>query len=178
MRYRDHIVAIHPPAARERSRHTRPTGRRIERATSARCVATLVAVSVPRQVVDYALQRRASIADVAAGRVTPEDACDAGFYLLQAAAHHGRPTTTPCPLCRAEDLVQVSWIFGDRLGAAAGSARSAEEIERLAEAIPEFTVHVVEVCRACRWNHLVQSYVLGTGDVHGGGRRRRRTAST
>ena len=25
----------------------------------------------------------------------------------------------------------------------------------------EFSVHVVEVCRSCSWNHLVQSYVLG-----------------
>ena len=79
----------------------------------------------------------------------------------------------------------MSWIFGDRLGAAAGSARSLEEIERLAEAIPEFTVHVVEVCRACRWNHLVLSYVLGTGGdpvtgTEGTARRardRRRTAA-
>lgn len=141
-------------------------------------MATLVGVPVPRQVVDYALQRRAALADVAAGRVTVDDACDAGFYLLQAAAHHGRATTTPCPLCRRENVQQVHWIFGERLGAAAGSARSADEIDRLADAVAEFTVHVVEVCRACRWNHLVQSYVLGTGDAAGGGRRRRRTAST
>jgi len=132
-------------------------------------------VSGQRGVVDYALQRRASVADVAAGRVAHDDACDAGFYLLQAAEHHGRPTTTRCPLCRHE-LVWVSWVFGERLGSASGSARSAEEIDRLAGAIGEFTVHVVEVCRSCRWNHLVQSHVLGTGDAPG--RRRRRTAST
>ena len=27
----------------------------------------------------------------------------------------------------------------------------------------DFSVHVVEVCRTCSWNHLVLSYVLGTG---------------
>jgi hypothetical protein len=130
-----------------------------------------------RQVVDYALQRRAMLADVAAGRVSTADACDAGAYLLQAAAYHGRTTTRDCPVCHREPLVDVRWIFGERLGAAAGSARSADEISRLADAISEFTVHVVEVCRSCRWNHLVQSYVLGTDDASGGGRRRRRTAS-
>ena len=128
--------------------------------------------------VDYTLQRRASVAAVAAGRTSPTDACDAGPYLLRAAAFHGRATTTPCPLCRREPLTQVSWIFGERLGQASGSARSADEIARLADAVDEFTVHVVEVCRSCRWNHLVQSYVLGTDDASGGRRRRRRTAST
>lgn len=144
---------------------------------SAGVVATLVGVSGPRRIVDYGLQRRVLLADVAAGRVPEADACDAGVYLLQAAAYHGRPQTAKCPLCHKEPLVQVSWIFGDRLGQAAGSARSAEEIERLAASVREFTVHVVEVCRSCRWNHLVQSYVLGTDDASPG-RGRRRTATT
>src|ERR1700759_1746516 len=52
-------------------------------------VATLDAVPGPRQIVDYALQRRVLLADVAAGRVPEADACDAGVYLLQAAAYHG-----------------------------------------------------------------------------------------
>jgi hypothetical protein len=140
-------------------------------------MATLDDVPGVRQVVDYALQRRAALADVAAGRTATADACDAGVYLLQAASYHGRPTTRPCPLCHRDPLVEVLWIFGERLGSAAGSARSADEIHRLADAVSEFTVHVVEVCRSCRWNHLVQSYVLGTDDASGGGRRRRRTAS-
>ncbi|HET9254559.1 MAG TPA: DUF5318 family protein, partial [Pseudonocardiaceae bacterium] len=38
----------------------------------------------------------------------------------------------------------------------------------------EFSVFVVEVCRTCGWNHLIQSYVLGTG---GAGRPRRRSAA-
>ena len=132
----------------------------------------------PRQVVDYALRRRASLADVRAGRTSAAEACDAGAYLLQAASYHGRSTATPCPLCEKDNVVHVSWVFGERLGAASGSARSADEIARYADVLDEFTVHVVEVCRACRWNHLVQSYVLGTDDASGGRRGRRRTAST
>ncbi len=132
----------------------------------------------PRQVVDYALRRRASLADVTAGRTSASDVRDAGVYLLQAASYHGRPTSTPCPLCQKDEVVHVSWVFGDRLGSASGSARSTQEIARFADAVDEFTVHVVEVCRTCRWNHLVQSYVLGTDDASGGRRRRRRTAST
>ena len=37
----------------------------------------------------------------------------------------------------------------------------AEEIARLDASAEEFSVHVVEVCRTCSWNHLVQSYVAG-----------------
>jgi hypothetical protein len=55
----------------------------------------------------------------------------------------------------------VSWVFGDSLGAASGSARNTEELVMLAARFDEFKVHVVEVCRTCSWNHLVKSYVLG-----------------
>jgi hypothetical protein len=114
-------------------------------------------------VVDYALQRRALLADVHAGRIAVAQVCDAGPYLLRAARYHGEPTEQTCPVCRKERLTVVSWIFGDALRQAAGTARRPDELERLAAAHDDFSVHVVEVCRTCRWNHLVLSYVLGTG---------------
>ena len=116
-----------------------------------------------RQVVDYALQRRALLADVHAGRVAVAEVCDASPYLLRAARFHGEPTDQTCPVCRKERLTLVSWIFGDALRHAAGTARRPDELERLAALHADFSVHVVEVCRTCRWNHLVLSYVLGTG---------------
>ena len=142
-------------------------------------------VRTQRQVVDYALQRRALLAGVHAGRVAVEEVCDAGPYLLQAARFHGEPTEQTCPVCRKERLTLVSWVFGDALRHAAGTARRPDELERLAGGHGEFSVHVVEVCRSCRWNHLVLSYVLGTGgpraDTDGGARGRtrdrRRTAA-
>ncbi|MCW4354829.1 DUF5318 domain-containing protein [Hoyosella sp. YIM 151337] len=114
-----------------------------------------------RQTVDYALQRRSVLAEVFAGRVGVAEVCDASPYLLRAAKFHGRPSPVVCPICRKEQLTLVSWVFGDRLGTVSGSARSEDEIVRLAQTKDEFTVHVVEVCRTCSWNHLVQSYVLG-----------------
>ncbi|MBP2364872.1 DUF5318 family protein [Pseudonocardia parietis] len=125
----------------------------------------------PRQVVDYALQRRALLADVRAGRVGPEEVCDAGAYLHRAARFHGRTVEQTCPMCRKEPLAQVSWVFGESLRHVSGSARSAEDLEQLADHHAEFTVHVVEVCRSCGWNHLVRSFVLGTGRRPGRGRR-------
>ncbi|MEU3272244.1 DUF5318 domain-containing protein [Saccharomonospora sp. NPDC006951] len=126
-----------------------------------------------RQIVDYALQRRALLAEVYAGRVSSMDVCDATPYLLRAARFHGQPSKTTCPVCRKEALTHVSWVYGDELKHVAGSARAPEELERMANLFGEFTVYVVEVCRSCGWNHLVQSYVLGTGEPHP---RSRRTA--
>ncbi|ANY06786.1 DUF5318 family protein [Pseudonocardia sp. HH130630-07] len=117
----------------------------------------------PRQVVDYALQRRALLVDVRAGRVGPEEVCDAGAYLHRAARFHGTPVDQTCPMCGREQLDQVSWVFGESLRHVSGSARSSADLEQLAATTAEFTVHVVEVCRTCGWNHLVRSYVLGTG---------------
>lgn len=137
-------------------------------------------VRIQRQVVDYALQRRALLADVASGRVGTAEVCDASPYLLRAARFHGEPTAEKCPVCAKELLVQVSWIFGDELRHAAGSARHPDEIDTLANSYADFSVYVVEVCRTCSWNHLVLSYVTGTGGAPGDSPRRpdrRRTAA-
>lgn len=129
-----------------------------------------------RQVVDYALQRRALLAEVYAGRVGTMEVCDASPYLLRAAKFHGQPSDVTCPVCRKEPLTLVSWVYGDELKHAAGSARTAEELARMASLFEEFTVYVVEVCRTCSWNHLVQSYVLGTRGLNNR-KPRRRTAA-
>ncbi|MFF0816743.1 DUF5318 domain-containing protein [Rhodococcus sp. NPDC003318] len=127
-----------------------------------------------RQVVDYALQRRSLLAEVYSGRTGVTEVCDAGPYLLRAAKFHGRPSEVTCPICRKEQLTLVSWVFGDKLGPVSGSARTADELVRLAASQEEFSVHVVEVCRTCSWNHLVQSYVLGSAPAP----KRTRTRST
>ncbi len=133
----------------------------------------LSGVRTQRQVVDYALQRRALLAEVYSGRLGVTEVCDATPYLLRAAKFHGEPSSVTCPVCRKESLTLVSWVYGDQLKHAAGSARTVDELSRMAALFEEFSVYVVEVCRTCSWNHLVQSYVLGTSGV----RSRRRTAA-
>lgn len=133
-------------------------------------------VLTQRQVVDYALQRRALLADVHAGRRGTAEVCDAGPYLLRAARFHGQPSEQTCPVCRREQMTLVSWVFGEQLKHASGSARRPEELDRLETTYAEFSVYVVEVCRTCSWNHLVQSYVLGTGGRTGRTDRRRTAA--
>ena len=70
----------------------------------------------------------------------------------------------------------MSWVYGDELKHASGSARAHDELDRMATLYEEFTVYVVEVCRTCSWNHLVQSYVLGTRGLRPR-KPRRRTAA-
>ncbi|HET9258354.1 MAG TPA: DUF5318 family protein, partial [Pseudonocardiaceae bacterium] len=95
---------------------------------------------IPRQVVDYALQRRALLAEVHTGRVGQAEVCDATPYLLRAAKYHGEPSVVTCPLCRKESLTLVSWVYCDALKHAAGSARSADELNRMAALYEEFSV--------------------------------------
>ena len=114
-----------------------------------------------RQVVDYSLQRRALLREVYSGRVGTYEVCDASPYLLSAARFHGDATEDRCPVCRRENLTHVNYIYGDELKQSAGQARSSVELPGLATAYREVQVYVVEVCRACGWNHLVEQFVMG-----------------
>ncbi|WP_420041569.1 DUF5318 family protein [Gordonia sp. MP11Mi] len=114
-----------------------------------------------RQLIDYALARRSTLARLRAGQMALSEVCDGDPYLLRAAKFHGQITQRTCPVCRKEQVTLVSWVFGGAGGAPSGTARTDSEIAALATSSSEFTVHVVEVCRTCRWNYLVQSYVAG-----------------
>jgi len=134
-----------------------------------------------RAVIDYALARRATLIDLQRGLVARTEVCDAHPYLRRAATHHGVPTEIRCPVCRDDrPLVHVTYAYGDELGESAGRARAHPELVALSLRCADVRVFVVEVCRACAWNHLVTSYSIGTGDVGSGERRarRRRTANT
>jgi Family of unknown function (DUF5318) len=119
------------------------------------------AMRTQRQVVDYSLQKRAVLRDVYSGRVGTYEVCDASPYLKSAARFHGEPTDERCPICRRENLTHVHYIYGDELKQSAGQARTRAELPVLAMTLREFQVYVVEVCRSCAWNHLVEQYKLG-----------------
>jgi len=114
-----------------------------------------------RSIVDYSLARRALLREVYANRVGVYEVCDASPYLKSAARFHGDPTEDRCPICRRENLTHVNYIYGDELKASAGQARTGAELPVLAMTLREFQVYVVEVCRGCGWNHLIEQYLLG-----------------
>jgi hypothetical protein len=118
-----------------------------------------------RSVIDYALVRRATLADLFAGRLSALEVCDAHPYLLRAAKYHGQQTERACPVCRRDRLVDVTYVYGDELRESSGQARAVREVSSLARQYGELNVYVVEVCRRCSWNHLTTSFVVGTGDT-------------
>jgi Family of unknown function (DUF5318) len=117
-----------------------------------------------RAVVDYSLQRRATLRALFHGGASPTDVCDADPYLLRAAQHHGRPTERSCPVCRKHLLTELNYVYGDELGPFQGRIRAPRELEAMAHEHGEFRVYVVEVCQECSWNHLMSSYLLGDGE--------------
>lgn len=98
-----------------------------------------------------------------AGEAGRDEVCDADFLLVTAATYHGRPAGYVCPVCDSDDLRIVRWIHGEQLGRMAGTARSDEEIAAIVAKGREATVHTVEVCPHCRWNHLLTA-VTATAD--------------
>ncbi len=118
-------------------------------------------VRTQRLVVDYTLRRRALLRDVHAGRVSTMEACDASPYLVRASRFFGEPTETRCPVCRREPVWNVHYIYGDELRTSAGQARGRAELPVLAMTYGAFDVYVVEVCRGCGWNYLVEKFTLG-----------------
>jgi hypothetical protein len=129
-----------------------------------------------RDVVDHALQRRALLADLYAGRASALDVCDASPYLKSAAKRLGVETERVCPVCRKEKLHEVLWVYGDAIGDADGTSRTLAEVKRIASERPDFAVYQVEVCTACDWNHLVQTWRTGTPGTPVARKTRRREA--
>lgn len=117
-----------------------------------------------RSVIDYTMQRRAKLSTLHRGGVPAfDDLCDADPYTLLAAKHHGEPVDTPCPVCRRAEMAHLSYVFGDELGQYSGRIKSSHDIEEMAHEHGEIRVYVLEVCKACAWNHLVESYIVGDG---------------
>ncbi len=90
-----------------------------------------------------------------------DEVCDAHPELVRAGTHLGTPVDDPCPICAGERLVHVSYVFEGR-GARARSGRAVprESLPRQAERYGQLTVYTVEVCPACGWHHLVESFRL------------------
>jgi len=115
-----------------------------------------------RHHVDYALARRAVLRDLRTGKRARLDVCDAQPELLRAARNLGVRLDADCPVCGAESLVLVSYVYGDGLRRANGRCiETTEELAELEATCEEFSRYVVEVCVECRWNHLQRRELHG-----------------
>lgn len=118
-------------------------------------------VVIQRGFIDYTFQRRAVLRELAEGRRTREEVCDAQAYLKQAAAYHGDATERDCPVCERAKVDLVHYVFGDRWKIGSGQAKTARQVVEMAPITSEFSVYVIEVCRRCGWNHLLESFTTG-----------------
>lgn len=112
--------------------------------------------------VDYRLARNSVISEFRKGRLSRLDVCDAHPELLRAAANVGELSREDCPICEADKLRLVSYVFGSRLPPSGKCISSKVELAKLGRAGSEFACYVVEVCPTCAWNHLAQTFVLGS----------------
>ncbi|GGI03215.1 DUF5318 family protein [Egicoccus halophilus] len=111
--------------------------------------------------IDYRMQRRATLGAVAAGRRSREDVCDAHPDLLRAGTHIGTPVAESCPVCDADELRHVHYVFDGRTPKSQGGrAVPRENLTRQQERYGDLDVYTVEVCVLCHWHHLVESFLL------------------
>lgn len=112
--------------------------------------------------IDYRLARQALIAQYRSGRVARNEVCDAHPELRRNAAALGLPSERPCPICEADDIVLITYVFGPRLPASGRCLSSRGELAKIARRRGTFTGYVVEVCTGCWWNHLMRSFPIGS----------------
>lgn len=111
--------------------------------------------------VDYRLARRHLINEHRRGRLSRRDVCDAHPDLVRAAQNVGAPADSPCPICEEPSLVEVTYVFGDRLPAFGRCITKEAEIEQFRRQQGPYACYVVEVCSSCRWNHLTRMFQIG-----------------
>ena len=110
--------------------------------------------------IDYRLARQHLVSEYRKGRLARHEVCDAHPALVRAAREVGEPCRLDCPICEADKLVLVSYVFGPRLPSHGRCITSASELKGFARRSGEFSCYVVEVCRNCHWNHLARTFVL------------------
>ncbi len=110
-------------------------------------------------VVDYTLAKRALLREVKVGLRSRADICDAHPELMRAAKHVGEPTRRDCPVCAKEKLVLLAYVYGDSLKEDNGRVWPLDVGLSIAADRPGACCYVVEVCRACGWNHLSEAFV-------------------
>jgi hypothetical protein len=110
--------------------------------------------------IDYRLERQRILAAYRSGAHPAMQVRDAQDELVRNGAHCGIPAGEPCPVCEGDSLVHVTYVFGARLPSSGRCMTSVAEVQRLARRRSPYTAYVVEVCVACRWNHLVRSFLL------------------
>jgi hypothetical protein len=112
--------------------------------------------------IDYRLARNSVVSEYRKGRLSKLDVCDAHPELLRAAINVGEPSREDCPICEADKVRLVSYVFGSRLPPSGKCVTSKRELAKLTRTTRDLSCYVVEVCPSCSWNHLAQTFAIGS----------------
>lgn len=116
-------------------------------------------------VIDHRLTRRALVNEYRKGRLRKDQVCDAHPDLLRAARNFGSQTRVMCPICVADNVVLVTYVFGPYLPKRGRCITTPSELENFRCHRYDYTAYVVEACRRCGWHHLLRS--IPTGGAQG-----------
>lgn len=112
-------------------------------------------------VVDHRFARRHLINEFRRGRLRMDQVCDAHPELIRAAVNFGSPTQVRCPICEAQEVVLVTYVFGPRLPAFGRVVSTAKQMQALMRSSDDLAAYVVEACTGCRWHHLLRVLPIG-----------------
>ena len=111
--------------------------------------------------VDYRMARRATVRDVREGLTARDSVCDAHPELVRAGTHIGQPVDEDCPMCRADTLAHVTYVFPSYGPVARrGKAVPRDSLPAQVRRHGDLRVYTVEVCRSCSWHHLIEKFDL------------------
>lgn len=112
-------------------------------------------------VVEYRLMRDVQMARVLSGAKAVEDLCDAQSELLRVANNLGKRLSEQCPLCHDDVLREVLFLFGPKMPASGLVPASRAEFLRFQRGADVLQCYAVEVCVACKFNHLARRFAIG-----------------
>ena len=115
--------------------------------------------AVPGEI-DYRLARQALISEYRKGRIDRQEVCDAQPELMRAARNVGEASARMCPICEDSHVVLVTYVFGPRMPASGRCVTTKAEMQALPRSGGDLAAYVVEVCPACKWNHLARTFLL------------------
>ena len=114
--------------------------------------------------IDYRFARRQLLHRYRSGELTRGDVCDAQAELIRIALNHSRKATSPCPICAQRELRIVRFVFGSKLPAGGRVVENNTHLLKLSERYGGSSgarTYSVEICLACRWNHLLDIVPMG-----------------
>ena len=115
--------------------------------------------SVPGEI-DYRLARQHLILEFKKGRIDRHEVCDAQSELLRAARNVGEPSSRICPICEDANFVLLTYVFGPRMPPGGRCVTTKAELKALSRGGGDLAAYVVEVCPACKWNHLARTFLI------------------